>query len=133
MISQVLQGGYDELLDESAPGSSSTGAAGLACLYCTGNDAATLNRFMIGCDKCSRWYHGPCVGVGKAAADSLDDYLCPKCAREEGKPYAFGPPEPVAKLTRRPGIRSVRCLLSEADDVGIEIPEAALVKPPETA
>lgn len=50
----LLRAAPSELLDEAAPGSSSSGSAGLACLYCTGNDTATLNRFMIGCDACGR-------------------------------------------------------------------------------
>jgi hypothetical protein len=83
---------------------------------------------MIGCDKCEMWYHGPCVGVGKAAADAMDDYRCPKCARLACTPYAFGPPEPVAKLTRRPGVRMVRYLLAEVDEFGMAIREAALVQ-----
>ena len=65
------------VLDEEGNASS----AGLACAYCTGNDAATLNRFMVGCDTCERWYHGPCVSMSKAAADAVDTYLCPECAR----------------------------------------------------
>jgi hypothetical protein len=123
----VLRADYSALLDEAAPGSSSTGAAGLACLYCTGNDTATLNRFMIGCDKCEMWYHGPCVGVGKAAADAMDDYRCPECCTAAQAAYAFGPPLPMPKFTRRPRLRYVASLLAEAEEVGLEIPEAALI------
>mgnify|MGYP002630135236 CR=1 FL=1 len=124
---EVLLADGEQLLDESAPGSGSTGAAGLACLYCTGNDTATLNRFMIGCDKCGRWYHGPCVGVGKNAADAMDEFLCPECSRREGVPYAFAPPTPVPKFTRRPRLRYVTSLLAEAAEIGVDMPEAALI------
>ena len=134
---ELLQGLHTPagLFDHTAPAGSSTsttGSAGLACLYCTGNDAATLNRFMIGCDKCERWVHGPCVGVGKAAADSMDDYLCPYCAHTAGKPYAFGPPLPVPKLTRRPKLRYVTQLLSEAEEIGVDTQEATLIREIET-
>ena len=112
------------VLDEEGNASS----AGLACAYCTGNDAATLNRFMVGCDTCERWYHGPCVSMSKAAADAVDTYLCPECAKLAGVPYAFGPPAPAAKRTRRPRLRLVSTLLDEADEIGVEMPEVATIK-----
>jgi len=124
---EVLRANPKDLLDEAAPGSSSSGTAGLACLYCTGNDTATLNRFMIGCDECRRWYHGPCVSVGKGAADSMDDYLCPLCAGRKGVAYAFGPPIPVPKYTRRPRLRYVTSLLGEAGEIGVDMQESALI------
>ena len=102
--------------------------AGLACAYCTGNDAATLNRFMVGCDACERWYHGPCVSVSKAAADSIDTYLCPECASLANLPYAFGPPVPSLKRTRRPRLRLVCTLLDEAEEIGVEMPEVKLMR-----
>ena len=82
---------------------------------------------MIGCDTCGRWYHGPCVGVGKAAADALDDFLCPECAGRQNKEYAFGPPLPAPKRTRRPSLHLVKALLQEAEQLAIDIPEAALI------
>ncbi|KAL1525920.1 hypothetical protein AB1Y20_020746 [Prymnesium parvum] len=122
----VVQDDPRDLVDEAAPGSSSVGASGLACLYCTGNDTATLNRFMIGCDGCRRWYHGPCVGVGKAEADAMEDYVCPLCAEAKGAAYAF-PPAPAPKYTRRPRLRQVTSLLTEAGEIGIEMPEVARI------
>jgi DNA primase len=92
------------------------------------SEAMPLSRFMIGCDKCERWYHGPCVGVGKQAADSLDDYLCPLCTQAAGVPYAFGPPLPLPRLTRRPKLKYVATLLAEADEIGVETPEAELIR-----
>ena len=80
---------------------------------------------MIGCDSCKRWFHGPCVGVSKTAADALDDFMCPECATKRGLTYAFGPPLPVPKRTRRPKLRYVTALLAEADEIGVEMPEAA--------
>lgn len=35
-------------------------------------------RFMVGCDKCDKWYHGCCTGV--KAEDELDNWFCPPCA-----------------------------------------------------
>jgi hypothetical protein len=34
--------------------------------------------FMVGCDGCGDWYHGPCVGVTEARADK-DKFLCVRC------------------------------------------------------
>ena len=36
--------------------------------------------FMIGCDDCGEWYHGPCVGVSAARADKCDKFLCLRCS-----------------------------------------------------
>lgn len=120
---EALQGdGHFDLVGEDGAWSAS-----LACSYCTGEDASETSQFMIGCDTCGRWYHGPCVGVGKAAADAMDVFLCPECACRQLKAYAFGPPLPVPKRTRRPSIRLVKALLQEAAELGITIPEAALI------
>ena len=69
---------------------------------------------MIGCDACDRWYHGPCVGVDKKAADQMTEYVCLFCCRKSGTPYKYGPPEPVPKMTRRPRLRQVAALIDEA-------------------
>ena len=37
-------------------------------------------RFYIGCEKCSDWFHGRCVGILQSEADHIDEYLCPRCA-----------------------------------------------------
>ena len=99
----------------------------LGCSYCTGEDASETAQYMIGCDRCDFWYHGPCVGVGKTQADNLEDYTCPACARKAGTPYAFGPPTPLPKKTRRPRLKFATALVAEAAEVGIEVGEAALV------
>jgi hypothetical protein len=35
--------------------------------------------FMLGCDKCERWYHGHCVNVNKEEGEALDTWVCPPC------------------------------------------------------
>lgn len=35
--------------------------------------------FMIGCDECDEWYHGPCIGVSESRADRFDKYVCIRC------------------------------------------------------
>merc|ERR1719424_2613655 len=87
----VAGNGHYDLLGEDGEWSAS-----LACSYCTGNDPAETSQFMVGCDTCERWYHGPCVSMSKAAADAVDTYLCPECAKLANLQYAFGPPAPAA-------------------------------------
>lgn len=36
--------------------------------------------FMIGCDECGEWYHGPCIGVTQAQGDKMDKYVCIRCS-----------------------------------------------------
>jgi len=120
---EALQGdGHFELVGEDGAWSAS-----LACTYCTGEDPSETSQFMIGCDTCGQWYHGPCVGVGKAAADALDDFICPACASRQQKEYSFGPPLPLPKRTRRPTMCVVKALLREADELAIRIPESTVL------
>ncbi|KAI8823575.1 uncharacterized protein EV422DRAFT_521544 [Fimicolochytrium jonesii] len=36
-------------------------------------------EFMIACDKCGVWYHGPCVGVPTEADQSSENWYCVRC------------------------------------------------------
>lgn len=38
-------------------------------------------RFYIGCDLCTNWYHGECVGITEKEAKKMDDYVCVECRR----------------------------------------------------
>ena len=44
-----------------------------------GDLTTDYGSFMLGCDKCERWYHGRCVQVDKEQGDALDNWLCPPC------------------------------------------------------
>lgn len=42
-------------------------------------------RFYIGCDLCSNWFHGACVGITEKEAKKLEDFVCSDCKRgQEG-------------------------------------------------
>lgn len=42
-------------------------------------------RFYIGCDLCSNWFHGACVGITEKEAKKLEDFVCNDCKRgQEG-------------------------------------------------
>lgn len=42
-----------------------------------------LTRFYIGCDLCTNWYHGECVGITEKEALKMDDYICAECKRAQ--------------------------------------------------
>jgi hypothetical protein len=35
--------------------------------------------FMVGCDHCEDWLHGPCIGLTKAQAERTEKYTCLRC------------------------------------------------------
>ena len=34
--------------------------------------------FMIGCDSCEEWYHGPCLGLTESQGEKLVNFVCIK-------------------------------------------------------
>jgi len=40
------------------------------------------SEFWIGCDLCEKWYHGHCVKITPAKAESIKQYKCPSCAKK---------------------------------------------------
>ncbi|CAL0327909.1 unnamed protein product [Lupinus luteus] len=54
------------------------------CGSCGGNYSGD-DEFWIGCDICERWYHGKCVKITPAKADSIKQYKCPSCNSKKGR------------------------------------------------
>jgi len=54
------------------------------CGSCGGNYNA--DEFWIGCDICERWFHGKCVKITPAKAESIKQYKCPSCSLRRGRP-----------------------------------------------
>ncbi|KAJ8002115.1 hypothetical protein DPEC_G00176460 [Dallia pectoralis] len=55
-------------------------------LYCVCKTPYDESKFYIGCDLCTNWYHGDCVGILEKEAKKMDDYICSECKRaQEGK------------------------------------------------
>jgi len=53
-------------------------------LYC--REGCRRNRkdtgWMIACDLCAQWYHGPCIGIEKSEAPY--EYMCTECVNDAG-------------------------------------------------
>nr|KAJ0205563.1 hypothetical protein LSAT_V11C500283510 [Lactuca sativa] len=54
------------------------------CGSCGGNYNG--DEFWIGCDICERWYHGKCVKITPAKAETIKQYKCPYCVMKRAKP-----------------------------------------------
>ncbi|XP_062243495.1 nucleosome-remodeling factor subunit BPTF-like isoform X5 [Platichthys flesus] len=50
-------------------------------LYCVCKTPYDETKFYIGCDLCTNWYHGDCVGITEKEAKKMDDYICVECKR----------------------------------------------------
>ncbi|KAF4358746.1 hypothetical protein F8388_022513 [Cannabis sativa] len=53
------------------------------CGSCGGNYNA--DEFWIGCDICEKWFHGKCVKITPAKAESIKQYKCPSCSMKRGR------------------------------------------------
>nr|XP_034840271.1 nucleosome-remodeling factor subunit NURF301 [Maniola hyperantus] len=38
-------------------------------------------KFYVGCEHCSNWFHGDCVGVTEEMSKSMEEYVCAECRR----------------------------------------------------
>ncbi|XP_028310256.1 nucleosome-remodeling factor subunit BPTF isoform X2 [Gouania willdenowi] len=50
-------------------------------LYCVCRTPYDESKFYIGCDLCSNWFHGACVGITEKEAKKLEDFVCNDCKR----------------------------------------------------
>lgn len=50
----------------------------MLCGYCLCR--RPYDGFMVGCDSCEEWYHGPCVGLSEQQAEKCDKYVCIRCS-----------------------------------------------------
>lgn len=51
------------------------------CCVSVHSGSVSLPRFYIGCDLCTNWYHGECVGITEKKAKKMDDYICVECKK----------------------------------------------------
>ncbi|XP_041977903.1 nucleosome-remodeling factor subunit NURF301 [Aricia agestis] len=38
-------------------------------------------KFYLGCEHCSNWFHGDCVGITEEMSKSMEEYVCAECRR----------------------------------------------------
>ncbi|WVZ85802.1 hypothetical protein U9M48_032674 [Paspalum notatum var. saurae] len=82
------------------------------CGTCGGSYSHNNEDFWIACDICEVWYHGDCVRITPAQADSINQYKCPTCSN---KRIREGSPFPAASAAPGPLVPSI---LNQGLDVG---------------
>lgn len=73
---KLMEESYEEEEEEDEHGDT-------LCGSCGGN--YTTDEFWICCDVCERWYHGKCVKITPAKAESIKQYKCPACCAKKGR------------------------------------------------
>jgi len=56
-------------------------------VYCICQKVYDPSQFYICCDQCQDWFHGRCVGVTSAEAESIGEYICPQCEGDNSVNY----------------------------------------------
>jgi len=79
------------------------GSAQLYCL-CRRPGSDDDDEPMVQCDKCADWFHAECVGIDDEEMDELDDYKCPRCAKD----YEFASALPTCCFCHRPASLSLQ-------------------------
>ncbi|KAI3525761.1 hypothetical protein L1887_04824 [Cichorium endivia] len=73
----AIEENYEEEDEEDEHGDTQCGS-------CGGNYNG--DEFWIGCDICERWYHGKCVKITPAKAETIKQYKCPYCVMKRARP-----------------------------------------------
>ncbi|XP_028979015.2 nucleosome-remodeling factor subunit BPTF isoform X3 [Esox lucius] len=71
-------------------------------LYCVCKTPYDESKFYIGCDLCSNWFHGACVGITEKEAKKMDDYVCNGCKRGQDSQDSEGATEELYCICRTP-------------------------------
>eukprot|EP00088_Acartia_fossae_P026373 TRINITY_DN2718_c0_g1_i1.p1 TRINITY_DN2718_c0_g1~~TRINITY_DN2718_c0_g1_i1.p1 ORF type:complete len:657 (+),score=207.13 TRINITY_DN2718_c0_g1_i1:140-1972(+) len=50
-------------------------------LYCICKTRYDQTKFYVGCDICSNWFHGSCVGITPKMSKTLKEYVCDECTQ----------------------------------------------------
>ena len=60
--------------------------------YCYCEKVYEEDHFMVKCDTCHNWYHGPCVGIAESQQSGVFNskvFDCPLCCHRLGKRYKY--------------------------------------------
>merc|ERR1712029_1174900 len=60
-------------------------------LYCICKTKYDRTKFYVGCDICSNWFHGSCVGITAKMSKKMSEYICDECksAKESEQLYCL--------------------------------------------
>ena len=54
-------------------------------LYCVCQTPYDNTKFYVGCDHCSNWFHGDCVGITEAMSQTMSEFVCDGCDRQRSE------------------------------------------------
>lgn len=60
-------------------------------IYCLCKTKYDPTKFYVGCDICSNWFHGSCVGITKSMSRNMSEFICKDCkkAKEDQEIYCL--------------------------------------------
>jgi len=60
-------------------------------MYCVCKTKYDPAKFYVGCDICSNWFHGSCVGITPKMSKKMSEYVCDECrsAKENDEIYCL--------------------------------------------
>ncbi|XP_037073922.1 LOW QUALITY PROTEIN: nucleosome-remodeling factor subunit NURF301-like [Pollicipes pollicipes] len=60
-------------------------------LHCVCRQPYDASKFYVGCDMCSNWYHGSCVGISQRNSKKVKAFICQQCqsAKENRELFCF--------------------------------------------
>lgn len=70
--------------------------------------------FMIACDECEDWFHGPCIGISESRADRVSKYVCLRCSLSKTyKASALACVDVIRKWINKKELKRVRQVESQ--------------------
>lgn len=62
---------------------SSESGGGKKELFCICRKPYDNSKFYVGCDMCSNWFHGDCVGITEAMSQTMSEFVCDNCKKAQ--------------------------------------------------
>ncbi|KAJ3262985.1 hypothetical protein HK104_006712, partial [Borealophlyctis nickersoniae] len=87
-------------------------AAHLFCICRTDSEEG----WMVECENCNHWYHGPCIRMTRKEANRRNPYICLICDVDEHYPR-------VTSAGRRPSLDQLKTLADEAKHLSFAVEE----------
>merc|ERR1712071_92 len=58
-------------------------------LYCICRKPYDNSKFYVGCDLCSNWFHGDCVGITENMSQTMSEFVCQGCSQARSTQELF--------------------------------------------